>query len=46
MRATLTRPADRRAAWILAGIALGQFVVVPIVDRLLGGPGPFALFGL
>ncbi len=33
-----------RSAAILAGVAVGQLLVV-VLDRMVGGPGPLALFG-
>lgn len=33
------------AARCLAGFAIGQAIVV-VLDRAIGGPGPFVLFGL
>jgi hypothetical protein len=44
------RPAPRLTANQIAapagvGIVVGQLLVIAL-DRLIGGPGPFALFGL
>lgn len=36
--------ADPRRA-IPAGLVVGQALVI-VLDRIVGGPGPFALFGL
>jgi len=37
--------ANQIAARAGAGIVVGQLLVIAL-DRLIGGPGPFALFGL
>lgn len=34
-----------RAGFCLAGFAVGQLFVI-VLDRLIGGPGPFVAFGL
>ncbi len=45
------RPADPRltahqiACRCAAGLVTGQLLVV-VIDRLIGGPGPFAVLGL
>lgn len=45
MRAPARLTANQIATRCMAGLAVGQLLVV-VLDRAIGGPGPFALFGL
>lgn len=47
MRAPRPDPltANQKAAYAIAGLAIGQLIVA-VLDHVLHGPGPFVLFGL
>lgn len=47
MRRSPTPPltANQKGALTIAGLALGQLIVI-VIDHVTHGPGPFVLFGL
>ena len=45
MRRARTHTADQIGRRVVAGIAVGQLLVVAL-DAAIGGPGPLVLFGL